>query len=80
MRAYRYIVEQAKKVNPGLSFESERTLADVTHISLDDLARLKEGRDDPSPELVVALKRLLRPVTSETDFDDYLVKPFLPET
>ena len=80
MRAYRYIVEQAKKLNSGLSFESEKTLADVTYISLNDLVRLKEGRDDPSPELVVALKRLLRPVASETDIDGYLVKPFLPET
>jgi hypothetical protein len=52
MRAYRYIVEQAKKVNPGLSFESERTLADVTHISLDDLVRLKEGRDGLSLGLI----------------------------
>ena len=58
MRAYRYIVEQAKKVNPGLRFELERTLADVTYISLDDLLRLKKSRDDPSPELIVALNPL----------------------
>ena len=80
MRAYRYIVEQARKVNPGLSYESAKTLADVPYISLDDLVRLKEGRDNPSPELVVALKRLLHPVASEADIDDYPVKPFLPET
>ncbi len=39
IRAYRYILEQAKKVNQHLSYVSEKALADVGCISLDELAK-----------------------------------------
>ena len=42
--------------------------------------RLKEGLDDPSPELVRALKKLLLGVVSEAEIDKYLVSPFQPKT
>ena len=77
-RAYRYIVEQAKKINWDLTPTSDRTVADNCNISLDELVGLKEGFSDPSQEVVVALKKILRRVTSEAEIDKYLVKPFLP--
>jgi len=53
-------------------------VADNCNISLDELVGLKEGLSDPSQELVVALKKILRRVTSEAEIDKHLVKPFLP--
>lgn len=44
----------------------------------DDVVKLKKGLADSFPELVVALKKLLHPVSSESEIDDYLVRPFLP--
>lgn len=75
VRAYRYIVRQAKK----LSYVSGKALADVGYISLDELAKLKEGAIGPPPELVNSLKKLFDAIASEAEIDDYLVTPFLPE-
>ena len=77
--AYQYIVEQSKKPNLKLSLTSDEVVKDV-NISLDELMRLKEGLDDPSPELVRALKKLLLGVVSEAEIDKYLVSPFQPKT
>ena len=77
-RAYHFIIEQAQKVNQDLSRKPDKRLESINYISLDDLLRLNEGVIDPSPELVAALKKLLRPVVSEAEIDDYLVIPFLP--
>ena len=65
-RAYHYIIKQDKQVNQNLSREPEKTLSDADYISLNNLMRLKDGLAALSPELVVALKRLLGQVTSET--------------
>ena len=59
IRAYRFIVEKAKKVNRGLTCESVKALADVNHIA--------PGAVDSLPELVAAVKKLLCPVVSETE-------------
>ncbi len=77
--AYQYIVEQSKKPNLKLSPTSEEVIKDV-NISLNELIRLKEGLDDPSPELVRALKKLLLGVVSEAEIDKYLVRPVQPKT
>ncbi len=76
--AYQYIVEQSKKPSLKLSLTSDEVLKDI-NISLNELIRLKEGLDDPSPELVRALKKLLLGVVSEAEIDKYLVSPFLPK-
>ena len=78
-RAYQYIVEQAKKINWDLTPKSPGIIADNRYISLDDLLGLKEGLSDPPQELVITLKKLLSHVVSETEIDDYLVRPFLSE-
>jgi len=77
--AYQYIVEQSKKPNLKLSVTSDELIKDI-NISLDELMRLKEGLDDPSPELVRALKKLLLGVVSEAEIDKYLVIPVQPKT
>jgi len=77
--AYQYIVEQSKKPNLQLSVTSDEVIKDV-NISLAELMRLKEGLDDPSLELVRALKKLLLGVVSEVEIDKYLVRPFQPKT
>ena len=78
-RAYRYIVEQATKLNRDLGHESDKTIADIDYISLYDLEELKEGLSDPPQELVVKLKKIFRHVASEAKIDQYLVRPFLPK-
>lgn len=77
--AYQYIVEQSKKPNLKLSLTSDEVLKDI-NISLNELIRLKEGLDDPSPELVQALKKLLLGVATVVEIDKYLVRPFQPKT
>lgn len=79
-RAYHFIIEKAQKVNQNLNRKLGKRLESINYISLDDLLRLKERLTDPSPELVAALKKLLRHVVSEAEIDDYLVIPFLPHT
>ena len=76
--AYQYIFEQSKKPSLKLSLTSDEVLKDI-NISLNELIRLKEGQDDPSPELVRAFKKLLPGVVSEVEIDKYLVSPFLPK-
>jgi len=77
--AYEYIVKQSKKLNLKLSLTSVEVLKDI-NISLNELIRLKEGLDDPSPELVQALKKLLLGVATVVEIDKYLVRPFQPKT
>ena len=77
--AYQYIVKQSKKLNLKLSLTSDEILKDI-NISLNELIRLKEGLDDPSPELVQALKKLLLGVATVVEIDKYLVRPFQPKT
>lgn len=79
-RAYRYIMEQAKKLPWNLNHKSGKLTADINYVSLSDLKDLKEGLVDPSHELVVALKTLFSHVASEAEINDYLVTPFLPKT
>ena len=77
--AYQFIIVQSKKPNLKLSVTSDEVIKDV-NISLDELIRLKEGLDDPSPELVRALKKLLLGVVTEAEIDKYLVRSFQPKT
>ena len=79
-RAYHYIITQATKLNLDLSRTSDKAAADANYISLNDLVGLKEGLTDPTQQLVVALKKLLKSVTSEVEIDEYLVKPFHTKT
>ncbi len=79
-RAYHYIITQATKLNLDLSRISDKAAADANYISLNDLVGLKEGLTDPTQQLVVALKEILKGVTSEVEIDEYLVKPFHTKT
>jgi len=79
-RAYHYVVRQTKKLDLNLMHGSDKTITDINYISLGDLVGLKEGLADPAQELVVTLKELLKDVASEAEIDEYLVKPFGPET
>ena len=79
-RAYQYIMRQSEKLNLTLHSDSYKTTTDVNYISLDDIVRLKKGLADPPPELVLALRNLLKGVASEAEIDEYLVRPFQHET
>lgn len=79
-RAYHYIITQATKLNLDLNRTSDKVAADANYISLNDLVGLKEGLTDPTQQLVVALKKVLKSVASELEIDEYLVKPFHTKT
>lgn len=79
-RAYHYIITQATKLNLDLNRTSDKAAADANYISLNDLVGLKEGLTDPTQQLVVALKKVLKSVASELEIDEYLVKPFHTKT
>ena len=79
IRAYRYIVERIAQLSQPLIYEPEKLLADVGDVSLDDLAKLREGIGDPPRGLVEALRKFLRAATSDAEIDEYLVTPFAPE-
>ncbi len=69
--AYEYIKGKISR-HHGFSY-------DVDHpstILLYELMLLKEGLADPSAELVVSLKRLLRGSVTEAEIDAHLVAPF----
>ena len=78
--AYRYIMGQAKKAARDLSPKSDRTIAGVNYLSLDDILRLKEGISDKSQNLVAILEKLLCHIASEAKIDDYLVTPLQLKT
>lgn len=77
--AYQYIVKQSKELNLKMSLTSDEVLKGI-NISLNELIRLEEGLDDPSPELVQALKKLLLGVATVVEIDRYLVRPFQSKT
>ena len=72
-RAYYYIITQAAKFDVDLSRTSDKAVADANYISLNDLVGLKEGLADPTQQLVIALKELLKSVANEVEIDEYTV-------
>ena len=79
IRAYLYIREHIVRVGQDLASIPEKTLTDVSYISLHELVGLREGIIDPSKELVAAFKRVLQGRVSEAEIEEYLVTPFLSE-
>jgi hypothetical protein len=75
-KAYKYILNQVKKLNLDLLCKSDKTIANVSYIPLSDIEKVKEGIADPSEELVEALKGLFHHIASEAETEDHLVKPF----
>ncbi len=69
--AYHYICERLSKLLALSSAEN-----DGSTISLDELRLLKEGRADPSPEMVTLIKRLFGSIVGEAEIDAHLVTPF----
>ncbi len=70
-KAYQYILGKIASLpaSPG-------NAGQPPSISLDELLLIKQGLADPSTELVVSLKQLLRGSIPETEIDEYLIAPF----
>ena len=75
-KAYEYILSQTKKLNLELLHKSDKTIANISYIPLSDIEKVKEGIADPFEELAEALKKLFRPIASEAEIEDHLIKPF----
>jgi hypothetical protein len=70
-KAYKYI----EQVLSRLHYTSS-TAELPPAVPLEELISLKEGRSDPSVELVAALKQLLKGSVPEAEIDAHLVLPF----
>ncbi len=68
--AYRYICEIMGRMRVP------STVGDGSVISLEDLSLLREGRSDPSPEIVAMIKRWFGQIVGDAEIDAHLVKPF----
>ena len=71
---------KSQKLCLNLSRPSDKMDNDVNYISLGDLLALKKGLADTAPEMVVAVKKLLKAAASEAEIVEYLVKPFVNRT
>jgi hypothetical protein len=56
-RAYYFLAEQAKILSTAFKYTCEKTNTNVELVSLDELYRIKKGLADPSPELVIKIKK-----------------------
>ena len=75
-RAYHYIAENVREMNWNPPINSDKRLADILDISIDELNSLKEGTSDPSDKLVITFKDLASLIISDTEIESYLVEPF----
>jgi len=75
-QAYSFIVNKIKKLKASDYYRLNKTVGDDNYISLGDLEGLKNGTSDPTPELVISLKHLLRDSAIAAEIDKYLVQPF----
>ncbi len=70
-QAYRYILDQLKNVSFDFISNDWSYL-----VPLEDLQLLKEGKADPSPELIASLRSVLADTVPAGEIDSYLVSPF----
>jgi len=75
LRAYEWVVSQVK--NSGTPpIQSDKQLADLCDIPVEEVISLKNGLIDPPPKLVRNVKSFLGPTVRDEEIDGYLVKPF----
>ena len=79
-RAYDFIINNVQNFKLVSHTNRDEALADHLDISVDELISLREGKIDPSPELVKAFKRCCSLGVTEERIDIYLVTPFKTET
>jgi hypothetical protein len=71
--AYEYIKTQIGQ-RRGVISDDDFALT----LPLDELMLLKEGQADPSSELVISIKQILRGSITEAEIEAHLVAPFQP--
>lgn len=74
--AYQYVVAKMKNTMWVTPIDSDKRVAEVLDIPIDDLNSLKEGLSDPSPKLIEEFKKFVGQTTPEDEVDAYLVTPF----
>ncbi len=77
-QAYEYMIYVVQnQLNWIPAINSDRKLTDALDIPVTELHSLKEGISDPSDKMVKEFKKLVCPLTSESEVENYLVEPFL---
>ena len=75
-RTYRFICRKSQQLGITLSPTTADKDIDAKSLSLAELYSLKNGLADPSEQLVVSLKSILRNVATEEEINDNLILPF----
>ena len=75
-QAYQFILSKIKKLEAEFSYQTNISGEESGIVPLAELDKLRRGIADPSIKLVTILKMLLRPVASEIELEDNLLKPF----
>jgi len=73
-------LEKLKELNWNIQREMDRSIDDVSFLSLADIEGLKKGVSDPSEELVSGLKKLLHNVADESEIEQHLFRPFMSKS
>ena len=79
-KAYQFVYDKLHESGHRISHNADQAIDVANVISLAELYKLKSGDTDPSSEFVIGLKALLRHVASESEIEEYLVKPFLSKS
>lgn len=71
-KAYEYIRKCPKTMSVGLDPVIKGSI-----LPLDELPELKEGLSDPSPRMIMLLRRALGASISQSEIQNYLISPFV---
>ena len=75
-RAYQFICKKSKELKSKFSYGIDKITDENDIVSLADLEKLSRGIIDPPDEMISILRKLLRPVSNESEIERYLIKPF----
>lgn len=78
--AYQFILDKIKKLEADFVYKTNKSGEVSDIVPLLELDKIRRGIADPSLELIIFLKKLLRPVASEVEIEAKLLKPFQPRT
>ena len=76
-KAYEFLYEKLQKLGRTASSRIDRNIDNVSPVSLAEIDDPKKGLADPSKEFISELKILLHHIASESEIEEYLIKPFL---
>jgi hypothetical protein len=75
-QAYSFILKKVKELILASNYRLSKGAELLDYISINDLTEPREGISDPSQHLIAKLKCFLKGITSESEINRYLIRPF----